>query len=376
VSEIWAGVDIGKEYHHCAVINADGVRLLSRRVLNDGTELLQLIGDILAISTDVLWVVDLNHDGAALLIDLLLGHDQSVAYLTGLAVHRALVGYRGEGKTDAKGAFVIADQVRVRRDLGLLGPGDEIAVDLRILTTRRLDMAFDRTRRINRLRARLLEIFPALERSLDLVNKGPVMLLTGCQTPAAIRRAGAQRPVSRCCRQWARPRRVSSISSTATGPGAAAATSCPAARKASITVGQDSRRSRAACMTVAPASRTRGPAVWRSRAVIRARAGAWLTCSVNDRREHAGSLQYQRRLRHTSSTPRSPHGRSRGRVTAQPFALVASTPHSGQARPLISRDRVHPSGALLKPLHAHGGQAVQIEQQPRIGIVVQDRGLS
>lgn len=191
--EIWAGVDIGKEHHHCVVINADGERLLSRRVLNDETELLQLIGDVLAISTDVLWAVDLNHGGAALLIGLLLNHGQPMAYLTGLAVHRASATYKGEGKTDAKDAFVIADQARVRRDLGLLRPGDEIAVDLRTLTTRRLDVVFDRTRQINRLRAQLREIFPALERSLDLVNKGPVTLLTGYQTPAAIRRAGVKR---------------------------------------------------------------------------------------------------------------------------------------------------------------------------------------
>lgn len=84
--EIWAGVDIGKEHHHCAVINADGERLLSRRVLTDGRRLLQLIGDVLAISTDVLWAVDLNHGGAALLAGLLLSHDRPMAHLTGFAV--------------------------------------------------------------------------------------------------------------------------------------------------------------------------------------------------------------------------------------------------------------------------------------------------
>jgi transposase len=179
VPEIWAGLDIGKTHHHCVVINAEGTRLLSRRVHNDETELLELIADVLEMSHDVLWAVDLNHGGAALLIGLLVNHEQPVAYLTGLAVHRASGTYRGEGKTDAKDAFVTADQARVRRDLGLLRPGDEIAVDLRTLTTRRLDVVFDRTRQINRLRAQLVEIFPALERALDLTNKGPVMLLTG-----------------------------------------------------------------------------------------------------------------------------------------------------------------------------------------------------
>jgi transposase len=196
-------VDIGKEHHHCVVINADGERLLSRRVLNDESTLLELIGDVLALDEDVLWAVDLNSGGAALLIGLLLGHDQPMVYITGLTVHRASASYRGEGKTDAKDAFVIADQARMRRDLGPLRPGDEVAVDLRTLTTRRTDLVADRTRQINRLRAQLLEVFPALERELELTNKGPVMLLTGYQAPAAIRRAGAKR-----IETWLRGRKV------------------------------------------------------------------------------------------------------------------------------------------------------------------------
>ncbi|NEC92669.1 IS110 family transposase [Streptomyces sp. SID12501] len=203
VPRIWAGMDIGKEHHHCVVINERGERLLSRRVLNDETALLELIRDVLDIDRDVLWAIDINHGVAALVIGLLLNHDQPMAYLTGRAVHHASGTYRGEGKTDAKDALVIADQARMRRDLGQLRPGDEIAVDLRILTGRRTDLVADRTRQINRLRAQLLEIFPALERALDMTNKGPVVLLTGYQTPTAIRRSGAKR-----IETWLRNRKV------------------------------------------------------------------------------------------------------------------------------------------------------------------------
>ncbi|WP_406529114.1 hypothetical protein [Streptomyces sp. I8-5] len=35
VPQIWGGVDIGKEHHHCVVPDAQGERLLSRRVLAD-----------------------------------------------------------------------------------------------------------------------------------------------------------------------------------------------------------------------------------------------------------------------------------------------------------------------------------------------------
>jgi transposase len=175
------------------VIDADGKRLLSRRVMNDETELLQLIRDVLEISGDVLWAVDINTGIAALATALLLNHGQPVAYLTGQAIHQASTTYRGEGKTDARDAFIIADQARIRRDVSMLRRGDDIALDLRLLTSRRLDVVHDRTRQINRLRAQLLEFFPALERALDLTEKGPVLLLTAYQTPAAIRRMGVRR---------------------------------------------------------------------------------------------------------------------------------------------------------------------------------------
>ena len=113
----WAGMDIGKEHHHCVVIDAEGSRLLSRRVPNDETAPLALVSDVLAISEEVLWAVDLNHGGASLLIALLAGQEQPAAYLTGLAVDRGLGTYRGEANA-ARDASVIADQAPMRR-----GPG-------------------------------------------------------------------------------------------------------------------------------------------------------------------------------------------------------------------------------------------------------------
>ncbi|MEZ0096343.1 transposase, partial [Streptacidiphilus sp. EB129] len=74
---------------------------------------------------------------------------------------------------------------------------------LRILTDRRSDLSADRTRRINRLRGQLTGIFPALERVLDMGNVGPLVLLTGYQTSAALRRVGRSR-----LETWLRNRKV------------------------------------------------------------------------------------------------------------------------------------------------------------------------
>ncbi|GHE84868.1 hypothetical protein GCM10018785_60990 [Streptomyces longispororuber] len=80
----------------------------------------------------------------------------------------------------------------MRRDLRPLQEWDEIAVDLKTLTARRYDLAADRTRAINRMRAQLLEYSPALERAFDYAaSKGALILLTGHQSPAALRRIGA-----------------------------------------------------------------------------------------------------------------------------------------------------------------------------------------
>ncbi|MFF4519840.1 IS110 family RNA-guided transposase [Streptomyces mirabilis] len=206
VPELWAGTDAGKAAHHCVVIDADGKRKLSRRVDNDETVLLKLIADVLEMSEGdpVTWAIDLNAGGAALMIALLTDNGQRLLYIPGRTVHHASGSYRGDGKSDAKDAFVIADQARMRRDLEPIHRGDDIAVDLRILTSRRLDLAADRTRTINRLRAQMLEYFPALERAFDYKeSKAALVLLTQYQTPAALRRIGKNRLAT-----WLKNRKV------------------------------------------------------------------------------------------------------------------------------------------------------------------------
>ncbi|AUY51931.1 hypothetical protein EH183_26795 [Streptomyces sp. CB01881] len=76
--------------------------------------------------------------GAALVIALLLARGQQVLYIPGRTVNRATAGYRGEGKTDARDAHVIAYQARMRRDLQPITATDEGVLELRFLTARRL----------------------------------------------------------------------------------------------------------------------------------------------------------------------------------------------------------------------------------------------
>ncbi len=196
MSELWAGTDAGKAADHCTVIDRDGTKALSRRVPNNDPELLELIREVLALAEDgpVAWAIDLNAGGGALLMTLLASHGQRLLYIPGRTVHHASRRYRGDGKIDAKDAYVIADQAWTLRDVQPLQEWDEIAVGLKILTARRYDLAADRTRAINWMRAQLLKHFPALERGFDYAaSKAALVLLTGYQSPPGLRRIGSRR---------------------------------------------------------------------------------------------------------------------------------------------------------------------------------------
>ncbi|MCJ1697903.1 IS110 family transposase [Rathayibacter caricis] len=193
---LWAGVDAGKGHHHCVVIDENGHRLYSERVPNSEDELLELISTVteLAGGDALVWATDLNRGGAALLLGLLTAHHQNVIYIPGYAVHHASKAYRGDGKSDAKDAAIIADQARIRRDLQIREPDDETSIELRVLTTHRRDLVRDRTRALNRIRSHLLEYFPALERSFDFsASRASLVLLTGYATPEKLRKMGQTR---------------------------------------------------------------------------------------------------------------------------------------------------------------------------------------
>jgi transposase len=194
--QLWAGIDAGKGHHHCVVIDESGTRLLSRRIVNQEAEILGLLSDVVALAGTgrVSWATDLTGGAAGLLLAILAHHQQQVLYVPGRAVYHAARTYRGDGKTDAKDAGIIADQARMRRDLQPRRADDAVSTELQLLAARRGDLVADRTRAINRLRAALLNYFPALEAEFDFAKmKAAVILVSRYQTPDKLRKAGPGR---------------------------------------------------------------------------------------------------------------------------------------------------------------------------------------
>jgi transposase len=191
---VWAGIDAGKGHHWAAVVDETGAILWSKKIENDEPVILTALSEILGLADEVHWAVDISGTSSALLLALLAAHGQQAVYVPGRTVNRMSGAYRGEAKTDARDAYVIAETARHRRDFAAIDVPAQLVADLALLTAHRSDLVADRVRMINRLRDALTGVFPALERAFDYsAHKGALVLLTGYQTPAAIRRRGRAR---------------------------------------------------------------------------------------------------------------------------------------------------------------------------------------
>ncbi|MFD0651521.1 IS110 family transposase [Streptomyces malaysiensis subsp. malaysiensis] len=192
--QIWVGIDAGKGHHWAAAVGETGGTLWSKKIENDESAILTALGEILGLADDVHWAVDISSRSSALLLALLAAHGQQAVYVPGRTVNRMAGAYRGEAKTDARDAYAIAETARHRRDFARIDVPAQLAADLALLTAHRTDLVADRVRMINRFRDVLTSVFPALERAFDYsAHKGALVLLTGYQTPAAIRHRGRTR---------------------------------------------------------------------------------------------------------------------------------------------------------------------------------------
>ena len=200
----WVGVDVGKAHHWVCVVDGDGKTLLSVKICNDEAQIKEIISAVRVLADDLIWAVDIIGAPSALVLALLAEAGVPVSYASGRLVSAMSAAYAGEGKTDAKDAYVIAEVARLRRDLPTIDAETDLVRSLAVLTGHRSDLIADRVRMLNRLRDLLTSVFPSLERSFDFSShKGALVLLTGYASPDRIRRIGHSRLTS-----WLRQRKV------------------------------------------------------------------------------------------------------------------------------------------------------------------------
>lgn len=211
----WVGIDVGKAAHHACAVDETGKVCWSQKLVNDQHTIEQLIARAGRTATEVRWAIDLTSPLALMLITVLLTAEQPVVYVPGRVVDKMTAAFRGEGKTDAKDARVIAETARLRGDFAEIAMPDDLVVELTQLTGYRTDLMADWVRGINRLRAMLGSIFPALEAAFDYSTRAPLILVTGLCTPGEIRAAGVDGVTAHLVDSMAWAAGISKIAATA-----------------------------------------------------------------------------------------------------------------------------------------------------------------
>lgn len=152
---VFCGLDVGKSEHHATALDAAGKRLHDKKLPNTESRLRELFTS-LAEHGAVLVVVDQPASICALLVAVARDVGCQIGYLPGLTMRRLADLYPGEGKTDARDAFVIADAARtLPHTLRSIDIADEALAELTMLTGFDDDLAAESTRSRNRLRGLL-----------------------------------------------------------------------------------------------------------------------------------------------------------------------------------------------------------------------------
>lgn len=192
--EVFCGIDVARETHHAVALDSRGQRLVDRPLPNDEAQLRDLFGQ-LAAHGRILVVVDQPASIGALAIAVARSCGVAIAYLPGLAMRRIADLYPGEGKTDARDAYIIADAARtLPHALRRVGSDEETLSALGVLAGYDADLAAEATRLTNRLHDALLHVHPALERLLGKLFRRPgvLKLLAIAGTPDQLRALGPQ----------------------------------------------------------------------------------------------------------------------------------------------------------------------------------------
>jgi len=232
----WIGIDAGKAAHHAAAVDEQGRVCWSQKVPNDQAAIEELVARAAGTAAEVRWAVDLTGSAAALLLGVLIAAGQTVAYVPGRTVNRMAGMFRGEGKTDAKDARLIAETARMCPDLAIVTPREELVAELTRLTAHRADLMGDWVRGVNRLRDLLTSVFPGLERAFDYSTRSALILVSGYQTPAAVRGAGRDELTGFLLQNGAQSRMVPAMVTKAMAAAAAQTVQLPGEASAAVLI--------------------------------------------------------------------------------------------------------------------------------------------
>ena len=194
--EVFCGVDVGKSSSYVVALDRDGDEpLVTRAVGQAEGELREALAEVTSHGTTLV-VVDQPGSFGRLTVAVARDMGLDVAQMPPKRFRQVAETY-GEGKSDAKDAFIIADAARsTPRNVRLLEGRSDALAAIRVVTSCRDDAVRERTRTYNRLHDLINQACPPLERLFSgqrLHGELATRIFARYGGPHGLRRAGRSR---------------------------------------------------------------------------------------------------------------------------------------------------------------------------------------
>lgn len=194
---IYLGIDWAEDHHDICLLNEDGARLASGRVLDGVRGLRSIHEHVAAHAEDASTVVVGIEIDRGLLVQGLVAAGYQVYGINPYAVSRYRDRHAMSGaKSDRRDAKILADLVRTDRHNHRQLAGDsDLAEAVKVLARAQQNLLWARQRHVNQLRSALREYYPAMLDAFgtELAQRDALAILQLAPTPAA----GARLSVAR-----------------------------------------------------------------------------------------------------------------------------------------------------------------------------------
>lgn len=194
--EVFVGFDVGKSSSYVVVLDKSGnTKLISQPVEQNETSIKAVLSKV-AREGKALVVVDQVGNIGRLVVATAQSMGFDVAHIPPRSFKKIAETY-GEGKSDAKDAYIIADVARSSpRLINPIGNRHELLDEVKVLISYRDDLIRERTRYYNRLHDLIQQVCPPLEALFGkqaLHTAFALELFSRYGGPQGLRRAGKSR---------------------------------------------------------------------------------------------------------------------------------------------------------------------------------------
>lgn len=188
MSTMFGGIDIGSDHHHVVILQENGHILYDKRFAHKYDDFMSLIAKFRDIEQEhqkeILFAIEGKNGYGAPFDRLLIEHGFVLFNVDNLKLRRFRDVFGAEWRNDKRDAMMLAKMLRLKSHVDSkekafipVRPLEETSEKLRIISRHQQTLIYEKTRLLNRLQKKLLEVCPDILEIGNISTKTMLMLL-------------------------------------------------------------------------------------------------------------------------------------------------------------------------------------------------------